>query len=78
MIVLPLILGIGIDDGVHVVHDFLQQASNSYRVSNATAVAVVLTSATTVARPSHNRLSGGRSRIQMPNGLTYMLNDIAR
>ena len=25
MIVLPLILGIGIDDGVHVVHDFRRQ-----------------------------------------------------
>jgi predicted RND superfamily exporter protein len=47
MIVLPLILGIGIDDGVHVVHDFLGR-SGPYRVSRSTASAVVLTSATTM------------------------------
>ena len=47
MIVLPLILGIGIDDGVHVVHDFLRQTGN-YRISNSTASAVVITSATTM------------------------------
>jgi hypothetical protein len=47
MIVLPLILGIGIDDGVHVVHDFLRQTSN-YQISNSTVTAVFLTSATTM------------------------------
>lgn len=47
MIVLPLILGIGIDDGVHVVHDALRQGA-SYQISNATASAVFLTSATTM------------------------------
>jgi predicted RND superfamily exporter protein len=47
MIVLPLILGIGIDDGVHVVHDFLRQRG-AYRISNSTASAVVITSATTM------------------------------
>ena len=47
MIVLPLILGIGIDDGVHVVHDALRQGL-SYQISNATASAVFLTSATTM------------------------------
>jgi len=47
MIVLPLILGIGIDDGVHMVHDFLR-TGRPFRVSRATAAAVVLTSATTM------------------------------
>ncbi|MBC8357244.1 MAG: MMPL family transporter [Planctomycetes bacterium] len=47
MIVLPLILGIGIDDGVHVVHDALRQGVR-YEISNATASAVFLTSATTM------------------------------
>jgi hopanoid biosynthesis associated RND transporter like protein HpnN len=47
MIVLPLILGIGIDDGVHVVHDFMRQRG-PYRMSNSTASAVVITSATTM------------------------------
>ena len=48
MIVLPLILGIGIDDGVHVVHDYLQRRPGTYRLTNSTAVAVTLTSATTM------------------------------
>jgi len=47
MIVLPLILGIGIDDGVHVLHDFRRQRG-PYRLSSSTATAVVLTSLTTM------------------------------
>lgn len=47
MIVLPLILGIGIDDGVHVVHDFRNQTCR-YRLSSSTAAAVLLTSLTTL------------------------------
>lgn len=47
MIVLPLILGIGIDDGVHVVHDFLRQRGD-YQISRSTATGVFLTSATTM------------------------------
>ncbi len=47
MIVLPLILGIGIDDGVHVVHDFRNQ-TRRYRLSSSTAAAVLLTSLTTL------------------------------
>jgi len=47
MIVLPLILGIGIDDGVHLVHDFRRQ-SGRYRTSASTASAVLITSLTTM------------------------------
>ena len=47
MIVLPLILGIGIDDGVHVVHDFRNQRAG-YAISDSTATAVILTSLTTM------------------------------
>ena len=47
MIVLPLILGIGVDDGVHVVHDFRRQTGR-YRMSASTASAVVITSLTTM------------------------------
>ena len=47
MIVLPLILGIGIDDGVHVMHAFLRQKGR-FRISDSTASAVVITSATTM------------------------------
>jgi hopanoid biosynthesis associated RND transporter like protein HpnN len=47
MIVLPLILGIGIDDGVHVVHDF-RRRRGPYRISASTASAVVITSLTSM------------------------------
>jgi hopanoid biosynthesis associated RND transporter like protein HpnN len=47
MIVLPLILGIGIDDGVHVVHDARTQKGR-YRLTNSTAMAVLMTSLTSM------------------------------
>jgi hypothetical protein len=47
MIVLPLILGIGVDDGVHVVHDFRRQR-DGFRLTNSTAMAVLVTSLTTM------------------------------
>jgi hopanoid biosynthesis associated RND transporter like protein HpnN len=47
LIVLPLILGIGVDDGVHVVHDFRQQTGR-YRISSSTMNAIVLTSLTSM------------------------------
>ena len=47
MIVLPLILGIGVDDGVHVVHDYLRR-QGTYRMSSSTASAVLITSLTTM------------------------------
>ncbi len=47
LIVLPLVIGIGVDDGVHVVHDFRQQTSN-YRMSASTTNAIVLTSLTSM------------------------------
>jgi predicted exporter len=47
MIVLPLILGIGIDDGVHVVHDYRRQRGR-FKLSASTATAVLITSLTTM------------------------------
>lgn len=47
MIALPLILGIGIDYGVHVVHDFREQ-SGRYQMAPSTAVAVLVDSLTTI------------------------------
>ena len=48
LIVLPLVLGIGVDDGVHVVHDFRQQAGKSYKTSSSTINAIIMTSLTTM------------------------------
>jgi hypothetical protein len=47
MIVLPLILGIGVDNGVHVVHDFRMQKGR-YRISPSTASAILICSLTTM------------------------------
>ena len=47
LILLPLILGIGVDDGVHVLHDFHSQC-DGYRLSPSTMNAIVLTSLTSM------------------------------
>jgi hypothetical protein len=41
MIVLPLILGVGVDAGVHIVHDYLREPA-PYRISGSTAAAIVV------------------------------------
>jgi uncharacterized protein len=47
LIALPLIVGIGVDYGVHIVHNFLEQRG-PYRMSPATAIAVTVDSLTTI------------------------------
>jgi len=47
LIALPLVLGIGVDDGVHIVHDFRSQ-THRYRTSPSTMNAIVLTSLTSM------------------------------
>lgn len=47
MIALPLLMGIGIDYGVHIVHNYLEQDRN-YRMSSATALAVTVDALTTI------------------------------
>ena len=48
LIALPLILGIGAHDGVPLVHEFRRQRGR-FQLSDSTAVAVLLTSTTTMA-----------------------------
>ena len=47
MIALPLIMGIGVDYGVHIVHEYRDQKGR-YRMSPSTAVAVMVDSLTTI------------------------------
>lgn len=47
MISLALMLGMGMDNGVHIIHDYLSQRG-PYRMSPATGVAVVLNTLTTM------------------------------
>ncbi len=63
LIALPLVMGIGIDDGVHVVHDF-KRTTNRYLMSANTWRALVLTSFTSMigfgslSLASHKGLAG--------------------
>ncbi|MGC4005317.1 MAG: MMPL family transporter [Pirellulales bacterium] len=47
MIALPLVMGIGIDYGVHIVHNFMERP-RGYRMTPATALAVTVDSLTTL------------------------------
>lgn len=49
LIVLPLVLGIGVDGGVHLVHDFRSQAGGGrFQVTNSTVNALLLNATTTM------------------------------
>jgi hopanoid biosynthesis associated RND transporter like protein HpnN len=48
MIGLPLIIGIGLDEGAHLVHEMRRQRGR-FRLADSTAIAVMLTSVTTMA-----------------------------
>jgi predicted RND superfamily exporter protein len=46
MIVLPLIVGISIDYGIHLIHDFRNRTNKRYVISSSTATAILITSLT--------------------------------
>jgi predicted RND superfamily exporter protein len=50
MIVFPLILGVGVDNGVHVIHDFLEQGHQGrrYRLGRATGRGMFVAALTTI------------------------------
>lgn len=71
MITLPLILGIGIDNGVHIVHDFRRQG-RSYRMpTDATLTAVVVNSLTTMVGFGALMLSSHRGLESLGRVLTF-------
>ena len=49
MIALPLIVGVGVDNGVHVVHDFVaRRTSGRYALARTTGVGIAVAALTTV------------------------------
>ena len=48
MIVLPLIIGLGAENGIHIVNDFRRRTGHYHRMSTATTTAVILNSLTTM------------------------------
>lgn len=48
MIVLPLLLGIGVDCGIFIVHDYMAQAPGTYQLSTTIVNAILMTSTTTM------------------------------
>ena len=48
MIVLPLILGLGAENGIHIVNDFRRRTGRYHRMSAATTTAVIINSLTTM------------------------------
>lgn len=48
LIILPLIIGIGVDNGVHVLHDFYHRTTRNYRPSPSLVNAISMTSSTSI------------------------------
>ena len=48
LIVLPLIIGLGVENGIHIINDYRRRTSSYHRMSTATTTAVVINSLTTM------------------------------
>lgn len=48
LIILPLIIGIGVDNGVHVLHDFYEHRQGVYTPSSSMVNAITMTSSTSI------------------------------
>ena len=71
LIILPLILGIGVDYGVHVVHDYRHQSGVGYSMSPSTMNAIVLTSVTSMV--GFGSLLGAAHRGLVSLGLVLLI-----
>ena len=47
-IVAPLILGIGVDDGVHLVHNYREQKKGEYRIPPSLVSSIIITTLTSI------------------------------
>ncbi len=70
LIVLPLVLGTGVDYGIHVVHNFREQQSG-YRMSPSTMSSIVLTSTTSIVGFGSLMLAAHRGLFSV--GLVYSI-----
>lgn len=68
LVVLPLILGIGVDDGIHVVHDYRRQVAQgrrNYAPSGETVTGIILTSLTTIVGFGSLLIAGHRGLVSV-------------
>lgn len=71
MITLPLILGIGIDNGVHITHDYRRQRGHYFMPEGATLAAVTVNSLTTLVGFGALMLSPHRGLQSLGRVLTF-------
>jgi predicted RND superfamily exporter protein len=71
MIALPLVLGVGVDNGVHVLHDYLsrRRAGAPYRLGRATGRGILVAALTTMLGFGTLTLSSHRGLV----GLGFIL-----
>jgi hypothetical protein len=66
MLALPLIVGVGVDNGVHVLHDFrARQRGRAYSLGGATARGILVAALTTVLGFGALMISGHRGLVSL-------------
>jgi len=71
LIVLPLVLGTGVDFGIHVVHNFREKQGGPYRMASSTMNSIVLTSTTSIVGFGSLMLAAHRGLFSV--GLVYSI-----
>ncbi len=70
LIVLPLIIGLGVDSGVHLLHDFRHRAPGPYTVTPSLVNAIVLTVTTTMVALARMMIAAHRGLFSLGAVLT--------